>query len=261
MLIAVSAASYGQTRKERKAQQRKEQNERIKKLIAQEEEGTIIFNKQNAIGLKLMTDGYGLYYEHGWAKSIKKTNLIWIELAERKHPKEEKITYTHPAYGTGNPFIFGKINNLYYAKLGFSQSLLLGGKGNKNGVAVTAIYGGGFSAGFLKPYYLKVPNRVNPSQIDDVRYKGADTVYFIGQGPVLGSSGFTKGFGMAKFVPGAHARAAVRFDYGRYRDVVSALEAGVNADYYFQEMPMMAQNPAKKFFFNAYVALIFGKRK
>ena len=35
---------------------------------------------------------------------------------------------------------------------------LIGGKGNKNGVAVSAIYGGGISAGLLKPYYLQIQN-------------------------------------------------------------------------------------------------------
>ena len=36
------------------------------------------------------------------------------------------------------------------------QQYLIGGKGNKNGVAVSAIYGGGLSLGYLKPYYLNV---------------------------------------------------------------------------------------------------------
>lgn len=267
LLALTVLTSYSQTKKQRKAQQRKANAERIKRLIAQEEEGTIIFNKQNAMGLHLNTDGYGLYFEHGRAKSIRKTNLFSLELGERKSQREQRVSSIVGMYSAANPFIFGKINNFYYAKLGFAQSYLIAGKGNKNGVALTAIYGGGFSAGFLKPYFLKVSPNGSLNDTKDVRYRGEDTIYYTtgaspsGQGGIIGASGFTKGFGYAKFVPGFHAKFALRFDYGRYNEVVSALETGVNAEYYTQEMPIMAIAPSSKFFFNAYVRLLFGRRK
>jgi hypothetical protein len=78
---------------------------------------------------------------------------------------------------------------------------------------------------------------------------------------IIGRSAFGKGFNETKFVAGAHARTALRFDYGRYNEVLSALEVGVNAEYYSQTMPMVLLNKDKKFFFNAYIALVFGKRK
>jgi hypothetical protein len=68
----------------------------IDKLIKQEEEGALIFNKQSIFGIKLNTDGYGIFYEKGKYKTINKTNLWWIELNEHKHVKEEKFAKGDP---------------------------------------------------------------------------------------------------------------------------------------------------------------------
>ncbi|MDB5232752.1 MAG: hypothetical protein JWN76_3557, partial [Chitinophagaceae bacterium] len=121
-------------------------------------------------------------------------------------------------------------------------------------------YGGALSAGLLKPYYLKVFSSNN--QLKDIKYDTDSTkAKFLDITAVSGSSGFTKGFSEMKFVPGIQGRMAVRFDYGRYNELLSALETGLNFSYYTKPMPIMANNTAKRFFFNAYVALVLGKRK
>ncbi|MDE3252233.1 MAG: hypothetical protein KGO92_05455, partial [Bacteroidota bacterium] len=93
-----------------------------------------------------------------------------------------------------------------------------------------------------------------------IKYDNNDAL-FLDPTIIIGRGSLTKGFNEIKFVPGAHARAALRFDYGRYNEVLSALEVGVNAEYYTQNMPIVLLNKEKKFFFNAYIALVFGKRK
>ncbi len=254
-------AGYGQGKKSRE-QKRQERKEKINQLAKQEEEGALIYNKQGAFGIKLSTDGYGLFYEHGRYKTITKTFLWWAELSERKHSKEERKTPTSvsgPFIILGNPVIYGKINNFYQLKLGIGEQRLIGGKGNKNGVAVSAIYGGGFSGGFLKPYYLTITDENN--QTRDVRYDDSTARYFKDPSYIVGSAGLFKGWGNIKFVPGVHARLALRFDYGRFNELLSAVETGVNAEYYTQDMPILFSVPSKKFFFNAYVSVVFGKRK
>lgn len=254
----ITMAGFGQAAKTRQ-QKKDEKKQRINQLIKQEEEGALIFNKQGAFGIKLNTDGYGVFYEHGKYKTITKTNLWWLELGERKSPKEEKRTKGDGVFTYyGNPFIYGKQNNFYYLKAGLGQQYLIGGKGNKNGVAVTAIYGGGLVAGMLKPYYMRVVDLNNEER--DVRYKD-EPVLFLTPNAIVGSSGPFKGFGQIEFIPGAHARAALRFDYGRFNEVLSAIEVGINAEYYTKNMPIMVAAPDKKFFFNANIALVFGKRK
>ena len=46
-----------------------------------------------------------------------------------------------------------------------------------------------------------------------------------------------------QFVPGGHVKGALRFDYGRYNEVVSALEVGLKATYFSKKMPVMLLNP------------------
>jgi hypothetical protein len=239
-----------------------ERREKINQLIKQEEEGALIFQKQSAFGFKFNTDGWGMFYEHGKYKTINKTNLWWLELGERKDRKEEKVPTLSASQGflVISSYIYGKRNNFYYLKGGLGQQLLIGGKGNKNGVAVSAIYGGGFSAGLLKPYYIEIQNPVTNAR-EEIKYNVTNENLFLDPSIIIGKGGLTKGFNEIQFVPGAHARAALRFDYGRYNEVLSAMEVGINAEYYSKTMPILLLNKERKFFFNAYIALVFGKRK
>lgn len=245
--------------KDMRQQKKEEKKERIKQLIMQEEQGAIIYQKQSIFGIKLNTDGYGAFFEMGRLKTPRKSNLFSLEIGERKHSKEEKITSSQGGY-LSNPYIFGKINNFYYTKLGYSQQRLIGNKGNKNGVAVSAIYGGGLSAALLKPYYLKVSDREN-NLVEDVKYNNNDDVFLDNQDLVLGASGFGKGFGEMKFTPGAFVKTALRFDYGRYNELVSAIEVGLNVEVYTKKLPVMLLNKNRQLFFNAYAAIAFGRRK
>jgi hypothetical protein len=262
VLIAICTlivtVGYSQNR-DAKQQKKAERREQINRMITQEEEGAIIFQKQTVFGVKLNTDGYGMFLETGRMKTARKSNLYSLEIGERKHSKEEKLSTITGTY-LSNPYIYGKINNFYYAKIGYAQQRLIGNKGNKNGVAISAIYGGGLSAGLLKPYYLKVAGRQGNSTAD-VKYKNNDSIFLDNPGYVLGSSGFSKGFGELKFTPGVYAKTALRFDYGRYNELVSAIEVGLNLEVYSKKMPWMLLQKEKRMFFQAYAAIEFGKRK
>lgn len=242
-----------------KQQKKAERRERINQLIKQEEEGALIYNKQGAFGIKLNTDGWGFFYEHGKYKTITKTNLWWAEFGEHKHNKETKVAKGDNNFGfiTSNPFVYGKINNVYNFKVGFGQQRLIGGKGNKNGVATSLIYGGGVSLGLLKPYYLEVQTTTG---IKDIKYYD-DTTLFLDHSAIRGASGFGKGFKDMQYVPGAHARVSLRFDYGHYNETISAMEVGINAEFYSKKIKQLVANSPKNLLFNAYVAILFGRRK
>jgi hypothetical protein len=257
-LILVAQDNKPLSRSEKKAQR----NERINQLIKQEEEGALIYQKQGLFGLKMNTDGWNFIYEHGKYKSIVNTSLWWMELGERKDIKQEKLTKGSvilPGLAIGNPFVYGKQNNFYYFKLGFGKQYLIGGKGNKNGVAVSAIYGGGLSLGMLKPYYIQVEDPVNGT-VSDIKYTNNDST-FLDPNVILGASAFGKGFSEMKYVPGAHIRTGLRFDYGRYNEILSAIEVGLNLEYYSEKMPIMVLNEPHHAFLNAYIAIEFGRRK
>ncbi len=245
-----------------KAKKRQEKRDKINQLIRQEEEGALIFQKQNTFGLSFNTDGWNVFFEKGKYKTITKTNLWWLSFGERHHPKEERIPTISSTGGLliVSNYTYGKINNFYAFNAGLGSQKLIGGKGNKNGVAVSLIYGAGFSAGLLRPYYLEVINS-STSTREVIKYTGTNKAAFLNPTAILGRGGLTRGWNEIKFVPGFQARTALRFDYGRFNEMVSAVEIGLHASYYTQNMPMLLDVPERKFFFNAYAAICFGKRK
>ena len=235
-----------------------ERREKMNALKKQAEEGVLVFNKQNIFGLQLRTNGYGIFYEVGKMKSNRKTNIYRIDITEVKNHKEEKI----PAGGVvfGNPYIYGKQNNFYQLTLGFGQQFMLGQKGNKNGVAVSMIYNGGLALGFLRPYYLEIQDPVT-GQNKYIRYTEEDSALFLNNAVIIGGAGLSKGWGDIKVTPGVFGKFAFRFDYGRFNEVISGIELGISAEYYTDHMPVLLLQEEKQLYFQAYIAVLFGRRK
>lgn len=258
LAIIATLPTFAQKTKKEKKEERKQ---RVNELIKQEEEGVITYHKHTAFGIQLVSDGYGAFLEVGRARSIRKALLFQLNISERKHPKEEK--QTNIAIPT-SPFIFGKINYFYPVKLGVQQQILLGNKTNRNGVSVTGNIGGGISVGLLRPYLLEVNDIINGNR-KYIRYESADSSLFVSPGDLqslqVSGSGLGKGWGNMSVTPGAYAKLGIRFDYGKYNEMLNALEVGIGAEIYTKKVPQIVYVNPKQFFFNAYVAIMFGKRK
>jgi hypothetical protein len=253
-LLIMALISVHSNAQETRKQRQEVKRQHISDMLKDEEEGVIAYKKSFAFGAKLTTDGYGIFFEMGRASSIKKSILYQLEISERKNNKETK---QNSYFSNSAPYIYGKENFFYPVKLGVQQQMLLGNKSNKNGVAITANYGGGISAAILRPYYVQVQNG---NLIDYVKYNSPDSLKFL-SGNILGGPGLGKGWNQLTVTPGVYAKAAVRFDYGTFNEIISALEVGITAEYYTKKIPQMVYNPGKQFFFGGYVAIIFGKRK
>ena len=180
-----------------------------------------------------------------------------IEFNEIKDPKEDKLPNGTGGFSFGNPYVYGKINNFYSVQLGFGGHRFLGQKGNKNGVAVSMVYKGGLSLGLLRPYYIEVEDNGSNKTI---KYS-PETDSLFKFGFIIGSGGLGTGWGEMKLKPGAFAKTGLRFDFGRYNEVVSAIEVGVSAEYYSGDIPIMLSQKDKQFFYQGHIAMIFGRRK
>jgi hypothetical protein len=253
LLFTLVFCSFAFGQKSKKEERREKRKAHITELVKQEEEGVIVNKKHFLGGVKLHTDGYGFFVEKGKAQSIRKSLLFQIEITERKHPKEDRQLYP-----TGANFIYGKTNFFYPVKLGVQQQYLLGNKGNKNGVSISANAGGGISLGLLRPYLLGFAS-ANGSELEYKSFAD-DSVRFI-SGSNLTGPNFGTGFSKMKLAPGGYLKAGVRFDYGPYNEVVSALEVGIISEFYGKKISQMAFSTDKNFFFSAYIAIIVGKRK
>jgi len=268
----ITLPSLAQMTKKEKKDERKQ---RINALIKQEEEGVIAYKKHTAVGFKLTNDGYGGFFEIGRANSITRTTLFQIEFTERKHAKEEKQSnVTVPT----SSFIYGKINYFYPLKIGMQQQYLFGNKTNRNGVSVTGNFGGGISLALLRPYNLEV-NDLSKGIRKLIRYESndstlisttsktyeQDSVIFTDGGLLsflqVAGSGFSKGWGDMKVTPGLYAKTALRFDYGKYNEMISAIEVGLTGEFYSKKIPQLVYTKQEQFFLSAYVSIMFGKRK
>ena len=253
ILIIVSMSLNSLAQDSRK-QRQQEKRDHVNTMIKQQEEGVITYRKSFLFGAKLISDGYGIFFELGRASSVKKAMLYQLEISERKHIKEEK---TNSYFSNSAPYIYGKENFMYPVKLGVQQQTLLGNKSNKNGVAITANYGGGVAVALLRPYYVQVSDG---NSVTYVKYNSPDSAEFLGT-HIIGGPAFGKGWNEMTVTPGLYAKAAVRFDYGAYNEVISAIEVGLSADFYSKKIPQIVYNKEKQFFFAGYVAILFGKRK
>lgn len=254
----IQAQDSTRIKRSAKEERKEEKRQRINSMIRQEEEGVLSYNKQSVFGLMLRNNGYGAFYELGKMKSPRRSNIYSIEFSEIKHDKEDKSS--SGAFFFGNPYIYGKINNFYQLKLGTGQQYVFGQKGNKNGVAVTGIYQGGLSLGLLRPYYLEV-NDVNNNQVRTIKFTPKDSSVFVDNSAILGGGGFGKGWNEIKVQPGVYLKTALRFDYGRYNEMVSALEIGLSVEAYAKKIPIMLFNEDKQLFFQGHIAILFGRRK
>ena len=180
--------------------------------------------------------------------------LFQLEITERKHEKEDKQANSF----SSAPYIFGKQNFFYPVKLGVQQQFLFGNKSNKNGVSVTGNLGGGLVVGLLRPYMVEV---LKGSERVYVAYNGPDSALFLNQSDIVGGPNFGTGWSNLKVTPGIYAKPALRFDYGRFNEVVSAIEVGLTAEFYAKKIPQMTFQKQRQFFFGAYVAILFGRRK
>ena len=267
LLLIIGHQSFAQEAKpsptkDARFEKNKKRKEKINALIKQEEEGALVFHKQNTFGLRINTDGYSVFFEKGWMQTSRKASFISFDLGEKKHPKEHKQSTSDAASFipvSNTPFVYGKKNIFYQFKISAGQQLVLGYRGNKNGVSVTGIYGGGLSIGLLRPYYLRVLRGTN-NDVADIKYSSADSTDFLGDGIIEGTS-LKHGWNELKISPGLHARAGLRFDYGRFNELVSAVEVGVNAEYYFKKPEIMLLTSNRQFFFSAYASINFGRRK
>lgn len=243
------------SKREERLRKKNERRLRLNELARQEEEGEIVYNKQNVFSLKLATDGYGIGYEFGKFKANRKSILFNFELSEKKHPKEKREGFFDPGQLRVNYLAFGKTNTFYQVRLGAALQQVIGGKGNKNGVSVSAIYGGGLALGLVKPYIIDAvtqdgePKTSRYPEIIDSQYLEVK------------AKGIAGGWNELKVRPGAYLKTAMRFDYGRLNETVTAIEVGLSAEYYSNKISQMLFSKDKQFFFNAYLAILLGRRK
>lgn len=221
-------------------------------------------------GIRLNTDGWAVFIDYGMlygsdrfgrgnADKFYHLRLIQLELSEKMHPKEIGSTSSIGSPNLSpNTYKLGKANNFYQAKLSYGGRYMLAGKPDSKTVSMHLVYLGGFSAGFLKPYYVNAHGKGN------IKYgtgQTEDSLTFIDSRLIQGRSGVLVGLNEIKFVTGFSAKLGLHFDYATMRQHKYAIEVGISADYYSKPIFQMVEQKPRSFFTNLYIALQFGKKR
>ena len=226
-----------------------------------EEDQTMLYNYEASGGFFYHSSSPafppGLIYRKSKRVTGYKKKFYEIEFLTIKGSKEIKLP--NPYVENGKPYSFGKLNTFLIFRGGVGMQHTLFGRNQHSGVEVRYLYSGGFSAGITKPIYLEILKLVQSTPFPEynIVVERYDPEIHHPE-DIYGRAAFTYGLSEMKFHPGAYGKFALSFEYGNGSTDVKTIEAGIVADYFGKEIPIMAFADNKSYFINLYVALTWG---
>ena len=195
-----------------------------------------------------------------------KWQQFWgLEIVEVKHPKE------NPYMGlSGDLFVLGKSNYFFVVRPEFGREYTFFRKAPESGVEVNGILAVGPSLGLQVPYYIVFDSTKYVDQ-NGVRYQVGPTDYrtepydpinaHSDLNRIRGSAGFLTGLRETDIKIGAHIKAALSFEYGRYQENITGIEVGFLVEAYPKKIIMIPQAENYNTFTSVYLTLYYGSRK
>lgn len=210
------------------------------------------------------TRGFQVGITYALIRKWQRTMAFEIGFAEQKDAKERKQTFDTQSLmgGTTKSFIYGKQNNFYNLKLGYSEKLYFSDKRNRRALSFALCYGGGINLGMIKPYYLDLIYRVDGGATD-IRaeaFSESNLDKFLNPQLVDGEAGSSYGWNEVTPVLGGYAKVSLLLDWGAFDEIVKAIEVGLATDFYFRKVPIMVLHEHSPLFFNVFVNIHLGKR-
>lgn len=181
-------------------------------------EERIVYSRQSTTHLILHSQGFGAGFKTGRIRSINRTTLWEAEVVSLHALNEIKIL--NMASYQARPFIYGKLNSTFVARFGYGEERRIFGKPYWGGVETSWTFEGGASLALLKPYYYYVITYVPTSS-------GYESIVeeqtFTPTAEIVGKAPFTTGIGQTRLSPGVHASAGMRFEFGKSRTHIQAI--------------------------------------
>ena len=183
-----------------------------------------------------------------------------------KNTKEDRITTV-----VGGSYIDQKTNYAFVLRPSIGLQRILFRKAADAGVQVNGLLSVGPSIGLLMPYYISYDRTAPTTQVinlstDDIVNEQYDPRKHTYPSAILDHGPLFSGIGETQVVPGFHLRGGLSFEYGRYRDAVTGLEAGFLVEAFTKKMVILSpyfsekDNLNRQFFPSVYLTLYFGHR-
>lgn len=185
-----------------------------------------------------------------------------LEGVEVKHPQEYP---RHNPY-TGASLVLGKSNYFFVLRPQYGREYTFFRKAPESGVQVNGIIAAGPSIGILAPYYIQydytrrdvLGNPIGPA---DIRSEPYEPSVHTRSDLLVGSAGVFTGLAEPTPVLGAHVKAGVSFEYGRYMESVTGVEVGVLYEAFTKEIVIIPQARNRQQFMSFYLTIYYGNRR
>ena len=223
----------------------------------------ILYNKEKALDVHLLTHGWSADVYFGTLKTYYKTQYFRFGIGNLTHPKEQRSVTEYVANGFSTGFRhyrYGKQNYAYTLHSGWGLKHYYTEKAKKKGVSLAMNYSGGIIAGLVIPYYLDVSDSRKRGNSSLLRYTEETAVRFLDRQLIRGKGGVFKGLKETTVVPGIYTQVGVHVDWGEFDEFLHAVEVGVQLQVFTKKIPIMITEENRPYFFNLYLSLQFGKR-
>ncbi|MDD2634820.1 MAG: hypothetical protein PHW82_04910 [Bacteroidales bacterium] len=216
----------------------------------------------NSYGIKLNSNGYGLYYNFSHRLNYRLRNFIESEYNYQKHPKEIKVINPYFDPNSIKKFVFGKTHTVHNIKIGYGYNKMMYEKRDKNSISIHLSGSVGVIIGISKPIYYEIVDSVKYSNNFLIPYTSVykiDINFQNNPTDIIGKADFTYGLNELKLHPGLYAKLGLQFDFSENVMKTQVLETGVIFDTFFTPIEIMA-GQENMFYFNLYIAYHFGKK-
>ncbi len=216
----------------------------------------------NSFGIKLNSNGGGLYYSFSSRINYRLRRFFESEYNYMKSPKEIKVINPYFDQFSVRKFVFGKTFMVHNLKLGYGYNKMIFEKRDKNSISIHLTGSAGFSLAISKPIYYEIVDSVKTINSYITTY----TSYYridinIQNNPtdILGKAPFVLGLNEIKLHPGIYFKFGMSFDFSKDVMKTQVLETGVMFDYYFRPVEIMAGHDNSNFLY-LYIGYHFGTK-
>ena len=216
------------------------------------------FENELSYGINLNSNGGligGAFIRSAYTMDRNMLQFGALEIVEVKHPRELRA-YSNE---TGDSFIIGKQNYLFVVRPHYGRELVLFRKAAESGVQVNALGAIGPSLGFLVPYYVRY-NYGQQGTSTDVRTEQYEPRTHPVNERIQGSAGVFTGLGESNLNIGAHIKAGLSFEYGRYNESIAGIEVGFMVEAYTKKLIMIPEAKNNSTFTSVYLNIYYGRR-
>jgi hypothetical protein len=217
----------------------------------------IFYRNERTFAAFLTSTGIGGDFRYAKRITAFKKTLYEIDLVNIKHPKEVKIS-TSTTTLTSRSFVYGKLNSFFNLRAGIGLQKEIFQKFDKGGISIRYFYNGGLDLGIKKPVYYYIYEINAKGEIIGQKIEKFDIIQHVDP-RLMSKASFFNGIDEVTFTPGLYCKAGFTFEFGKYDEILHAIEAGAILDAFLTRIPIMAIENNKQIFFSLFLSYRFGK--